>query len=150
MQQKLRHISSGWLSMHEKCRRDYTRKSRVEKAANSQQVLNRHELLITTNKKKIRDRDFDIGQCCLISGNEADLQKEMKKPQERRSIIHSLRPSTVKDKLLLIAENRMAANREDDIARQVHLGITDTMDLVAVKGRYHDECYKKFYICREG
>jgi hypothetical protein len=112
--------------VHESCRKLYTRCPPEPK---------RERQLPITSPKFKRSESFNFKQCCLFCGKNA--LKDNKNP--------SLSNVTEVSTLQVIDKIRESAKGRDDAwGKVVRLRLAGVIDLVAVGGRYHRNCYQYF------
>lgn len=123
------------LTVHEQCRKNYTRPSSIKSSTKSSTVSHESHN-VTTRASALK---FDFEKSCIICGNEADGEKEKKLPQKYRRTICEISTLDLINNLKCIAEQR-----GDDLGKQVKERLSGIIDLVAAEGRYHRDCYSKF------
>lgn len=129
------------ISVHQACRKVYTKDRSAEALLKSSQKLAE----ASCSKRNIVG--FDFKKKCIFCAEDAAeefLKKESKKLVGKRDIVQRVETMTMKDTVVAYAEKR-----KDDWGKQVVLRI-DVFDLVAVEARYHRSCMKSFYKTQSG
>lgn len=130
------------VTIHEDCRKNYTRKCSIT-AANKRQ---REKQEASTSaerpprtKLRVNESAFCFKKLCLFCGKELNEEYERKKPLASRRRISQVSTLQCKDSIFKVARARSDAIGEAVLAR-VH-----EYDLVAVEAKYHHDCYVSFF-----
>lgn len=119
---------------HKSCRQKYINQKYIRAYKKQEKQTN-----LSPPKKRLRSSSlcgFDWETLCFICGEEAIDEKEKKRNKNVRRKIHLVNNKEMKSTILeLIKVER------DDYCREIHKRISGVIDLVALKARYHGDCY---------
>lgn len=130
------------VTIHENCRKTYTRKSSIA-AANKRQREEQEAGTSTESPPRTRLRSSESAFCykkqCLFCGQELNEEYEKRKPSDIRRRISQVSTLQFKDSILEIARTRNDTTTKDVLAR-----LEFEYDLVAAEAKYHHDCYTSF------
>lgn len=130
------------VTIHENCRKNYTRKSSIA-AANKRQREEQEASTSTESPPRTRLRSSESAFCskkqCLFCGQELNEEYEKRKPSNIRRRISQVSTLQFKDSILEIARTR-----NDTTAKAVLARLEFEYDLVAAEAKYHHDCYASF------
>lgn len=113
------------VTVHERCRKVYSKQKKTQGQS--------------TSSRAQRVSEFDFKNKCVICGGDASqefIDRECKKPKNRREEVSCVTTIQFKDSLVRAAEVR----QDEQVLRRISL----EHDLVAAEARYHASCGKTF------
>lgn len=131
------------VTVHDSCRKNYTRKSSVASFKKRQREEQEASTSTTVMPPRTRSRVSESGFCfkklCLFCGKNANEECERRKSLDYRRKIVQVSTLGLKDSILAVARTR-----SDAIANNVIERINFEYDLVAAEAKYHRKCYLSF------
>lgn len=132
------------VTIHENCRKNYTRKSSIA-AANKRQREEQEDSTSTVSPPRTRLRSSESAFCfkkqCLFCRQELNEEYEKRKSSDFRRRISQVSTLQFKDSILEVARTR---TRDDTTAEAVLALLEFEYDLVAAEAKYHHDCYASF------
>lgn len=128
------------LVVHSACRKSYTRETSIQAYLKKQCEQTETPLAATPLLRSQSDESFDFKKHCLFCGLEAkDPRKSLGLKREHNAIYHC--------RTLSFGERITERAKElcDEHAEQVLIRLSNTIDLVAAEGRYHNNCRVTFF-----
>lgn len=122
------------LEVHITCRQQYINQRKIAQSAAS------HSAPETSAGPLLRSSlpVFQFKTHCIFCGDVADAAAELKRPKSRRRVISEVLTTTFQDNV-----HRVVRDRDDDWGKEVQHRI-NAVDIRALDGRYHQDCYAKF------
>lgn len=129
--------------LHEKCRKDYTRRSSVASFKRKREEEKEEESCPSSKGKTLRSttHPFNVKEDCLFCSKPIDEKSNTKKCAAKRNDTSEV--STIPYLSNVI---KKADERNDKWGMEVKMRIQPAHDLVAEEGKYHRKCAQLFYL----
>lgn len=122
------------ITVYVKCRQNYTRPTRINTSEERFALEEPNNGITLINS--VSQFDFETG--CFFCGEKCSL--DVKYPSHRRKSVHNVSSMAMRDNIL-----RQCELRNDNWGNDVRSRICNVLDLVAIRARYHNACYKDFF-----
>ena len=127
------------MSIHTKCRKDYTRPSSIDASQR------RNDVVVTTTptSKTLRScvSQFDFKNDCLFCGETTC--DDVKLPAKRRKSLSQVETIEFRESVL-----KHSTERNDKWGDSVTARVQNCIDLIAVGAMYHRECRTQFFLAK--
>lgn len=126
--------------VHSDCRKNYTRESSIRAYIRKQCEETKTPVTIAKHLRSQCSQSFDFKTHCLFCGLEAKDPQKLSGLKREHKAIYQCRTLSFGKQIEIRAKELSGEN-----AKQILLRLSNTIDLVAAEGRYHNHCRVNFF-----